>query len=419
MRAVALFAGLSIPLGGCTSQRQDGRDARTATSDEASTGGDPSGIAPATQDRFVPSIELASSTSPTVEGALDGGSGRLLLLDTGATETIVSREEVGELGLPTHRLPPNVIIGAWSSAPISEAAVLQTVRVGNLTLTEVEAVIADLPEPFSLVLGMPFLIKRPVLFDGMRGVVQVLPTESVDSHVATMYPGRTWTRIPLLWADMTPVVKLPVGTKSVRFLVDTGSNTSFLDPTVAASLGLQSGKSELVLDSDFSSERTEHQDFLLLDALQLGKWRCLVEFAPSPEGRRLDGVLGFDLLAQIPFVFDAQGQMLWVIDPAGEADARLESTQDSRGLQLHADPLPSNRAWFARAVGATRRSRFVSLVADLLNDESDFVRNAAAEALSVFAETPWPAGSQVERARAWWRQHEHDAAFQLPHSPGD
>jgi len=58
--------------------------------------------------------------------------------------------------------------------------------------------------------------------------------------------------------------------------------------------------------------------------------------------------------------------------------------------------------------------KYVSLVAERLDDVDDSVAAEAAKALSVFAKESWSEESQVEQARRWWQAHRDDPEFARP-----
>jgi len=58
--------------------------------------------------------------------------------------------------------------------------------------------------------------------------------------------------------------------------------------------------------------------------------------------------------------------------------------------------------------------KYVSLVAERLDDVDDSVVAEAAKALSVFAKETWSEESRVEQARHWWQAHQGDPEFARP-----
>lgn len=89
-----------------------------------------------------------------VQGQINGGSVRMLL-DTGATMIALSAADAVRLGIDYRKGQPGMVNTANGAAPVYRVT-LNTVKVGDIELNQVEALVQETGLPFAL-LGMSFL----------------------------------------------------------------------------------------------------------------------------------------------------------------------------------------------------------------------------------------------------------------------
>jgi hypothetical protein len=126
---------------------------------------------------------------------------------------------------------------------------------------------------------------------------------------------------------------------------------------------------------------------------------------------KLDGILGFDLLGEVPFVFDAPGRRLWILDPPPGVDGTLRVSAASRFRSMFGDPLPGYRAAAAKSVSAAMRFEFLPELACLLDDDASEVVETAVQAIATLAAKTGDKITSVDDARHWWNRHKDDPAF--------
>ncbi len=368
-------------------------------------------------------LPLLSRVMPVVEGSVGSGVSERFLLDTACSATVLSPSQVARWELPIRVLPDKAFLGFFGSITVNRCARLDRLALGNALARDVDAVLCELSHLhfFSGIAGVSILSQCPLLLDGGQGEARFLPVESLAEILATLYPEAHWSKLSLYWDGGCPSVKLDAGDlfsgdRILRMIVDTGASSSGLQPATVRELGLQALRKEAVLYADVFGTHQHELDVFRLERMRLGNWICDLEtsrsHSPSLATEHMDGVLGFDLLGQVPCVFDAPGGMLWVLDPPAGAQAVLRSSGDSAGIAWFQDPLPDVRKWAAESVARIGRRRHLPHVAALLKDEDPEVQEAAAAALSTFAQETWPQASRLQDARAWWEKHKGDPEFQ-------
>ena len=98
-----------------------------------------------------------------VQGQINGGTVRMLL-DTGATMIGISAADAIRLGIDYKRGQPGMVNTANGTAPVYRV-ILNTVKVGDIELNQVEALVQETGLPFAL-LGMSFLNRTEMRREG-------------------------------------------------------------------------------------------------------------------------------------------------------------------------------------------------------------------------------------------------------------
>ena len=178
--------------------------------------------------------------------ASPGGVVRLLL-DSGASSTMVTPELAQRLGLSSRPLASDAIELAGGG---SRCASLQARRTrlptlelrsegqqGSLRLSDVEALVlpvAALPQGIDGVLGIPSLRQLPLWIDPQRNRLALGP--AALSAARAYESGVSSLTIPLRWRRGVPLLQLQTPGAAVAALADTGAEGLFLSPTLAARL---------------------------------------------------------------------------------------------------------------------------------------------------------------------------------------
>jgi aspartyl protease family protein len=97
------------------------------------------------------------------QGQINGGTVRMLI-DTGATMVALSASDAVRLGIDYSKGQPGMVSTANGYAPVYRVK-LDTVKIGNIELNQVDAVIQENGLPFAL-LGMSFLNRTEMRREG-------------------------------------------------------------------------------------------------------------------------------------------------------------------------------------------------------------------------------------------------------------
>ena len=186
----------------------------------------------------VPLERARGGDTPVLTFATDRGPVRLLL-DTGATSSMVRPELAARLGLRPLPLAPGALRLAGGGADCQslrpQRLPLPPLRMGDLRLLGVEALmlpVAALPEGVDGVLGVPSLRLLPVAVDPLA---QRLSLGPLALGSLALRPQARQT-LPLRWFQGLPLVGLQTPAGRVEALADTGAEGLFLSPALAARL---------------------------------------------------------------------------------------------------------------------------------------------------------------------------------------
>ena len=186
----------------------------------------------------VPLERARGGDTPVLTFTTDLGPVRLLL-DTGATSSMVRPELAARLGLRPIPLAPGAFRLAGGGADCQslrpQRLPLPPLRMGDLRLLGVEALmlpVAALPEGVDGVLGVPSLRLLPVAVDPLA---QRLSLGPLALGSLALRPQARQT-LPLRWFQGLPLVGLQTPAGRVEALADTGAEGLFLSPALAARL---------------------------------------------------------------------------------------------------------------------------------------------------------------------------------------
>ena len=107
-----------------------------------------------------------------VMATLNDSTQARLIVDTGASQTIISRRLAMELGLSSTAYPTHVLLHTASGSVQVDAVILDAIRIGGAELRNSQVLIHDLPDlPFTVdgLLGLSFLGAYQITLDTSRG----------------------------------------------------------------------------------------------------------------------------------------------------------------------------------------------------------------------------------------------------------
>jgi predicted aspartyl protease len=368
-------------------------------------------------------VPLLSRALPIIRGTLDSGKSALLLLDTGSTSSVLSSREAARLDIPVRDHAPIESHTQNDAFSIRRIGRIDRLRLGGLPVTGVDAAILDTPIDGVGLLGIALFEDVPLLFDPEAREIRFIQASDVGDYLSKSYPGRTWSTLELSVENNYPLIKATLHGKPMRLALDTGSFNTNLCTSAAHRIGLTECGRESFVEYDITGAHPREAALFRKVDLRLGRWECALTFTAAAEGElrssRIDGTLGYDVLGEVTFLVDLDGDRLLVLDPADGADSRLPGTRDSARRSFVRDPLPAVRLFAASSIAREGDRQLASYAAIMLEDEDSEVRNAAASALSSLSGLEWPANTRVSDAKAWWSLHEGDAEFQPLHDPGE
>ncbi len=187
---------------------------------------------------LLPLERAAGGDTPVIP--FDSAAGPVrLLLDTGASSTMVTPALARRLGLAsrTLTLSPSALAGGGRDCDAEQArrTVLPPLRLKGLRLEEVEALllpIAALPKGVDGVLGVPSLRRLPVWVDPRAGFLALGP----PALRAAAQAGAPALRLPLRLHRGVPLLTLRGEKGPIPALADSGAEGLFLSPALAARL---------------------------------------------------------------------------------------------------------------------------------------------------------------------------------------
>lgn len=229
-----------------------------------------------------PVLSFRTAMSPG-RGAGGGASVRLLL-DTGASSTMVTPELAARLGLASLPLPPEVFALAGGGAGCGDLAprrtrlpdlVLRGSPPHTLVLQGIDALVlpvAALPTGVDGVLGAPSLRLLPLLVDPGASSLILGPAAIGAFAAATGVPEAAATgshTVPLRWRSGVPLFRLASQPPSrgqqsaaaVEALADSGAEGLFISPALAARLQPQGPSASLRLVGICGDQRVVRQRF--------------------------------------------------------------------------------------------------------------------------------------------------------------
>jgi len=210
-------------------------------------------------------IASAAGAAPAAGAVPPAGTLIRLLLDTGASTSLVTPALVRRLGLASQALPPGSLDLAGGGMDCSGLAPRRT-RLpdlaigagGSLRLMGVEALVLPvpaLPEGVDGVLGAPSLRQLAIRIDPDAQRLQL-----GEAALASPPPAAA-RRVALRWRHGVPLLQLGAADSAVLALADTGAEGLFLAPSLAARLRPLGSPDSLRLVGFCGEQRVSRQRF--------------------------------------------------------------------------------------------------------------------------------------------------------------
>src|SRR5688572_8439162 len=184
-------------------------------------------------------VPLLSRVWPIVGGLTETGTVGYFVLDTGAYLTAISPNDKVRLALKTRELATPFIVGTGDTLTFRDCAIIDRIKFGDVSATNLEALVVELPAELSGLVGLSLFGSLPLLFDAQRGEARFLPVDSLESVLNAQYPQRSWTRIPLRWERTALWIEVAAGDSNFKMFVDTGAGDTTIMPEAATEAGLK------------------------------------------------------------------------------------------------------------------------------------------------------------------------------------
>jgi predicted aspartyl protease len=254
---------------------------------------------------------VVQSARPVMEAAVNGQAVRLLL-DTGASTTLLRRSTAERLQLPPSlsRTPSIIGLGGRSQTPMVSVSSLQA---GPLQFTGIQlATIADEAAP-----GL-----RPVAYDGWLGV-DLLGYGDVDLNLpqqeVTLYPASACQASKPLWNSGYSIlrgarhpsgkvmVEVIINDKPLQALLDSGATASAISAAAAKQLGFIPGSNTRRLTVTGFGSQVPQGHIHRFQSIRIGE-----ETTQNPVLGVVETLPGADVLIGMNFL---RGRRIWISYP--------------------------------------------------------------------------------------------------------
>jgi predicted aspartyl protease len=224
-----------------------------------------------------------------------------VLLDTGASLSMVSPDLTQSLGLTGKELPPEetryAVAGDGCQKMKASIYPLPVIALGTAKATGLQTLQlsqAIIPENLAGILGMDLLSHFNFQIDPMRKELQLSPTSEPPKRDRNQ-------AIPLVMQDGVALVKVTInGDLPFLFLIDTGAESTFISPEVASKLKLSSDSMKPIQVQGFCG--LEPASYTSLTEVKVGDHALkniesvVLQNTAVLDSLKVDGVLGQNFL---------------------------------------------------------------------------------------------------------------------------
>jgi predicted aspartyl protease len=275
---------------------------------------------PAGEPRPVP-VQIANHV-PLVGAVLNHKEYVILLLDTGATKTILTPETARRLRMqPPAEAPKQTAVVTGGQTVEFVVAQLSAIAVGDNVVENVPVGIAlVLPEAPLVdgVLGGDVLQRFSIGLDYAASRLRLAPPPGAPAPQSAGSTGEVrHSAVPLQIVNNRVLVSARLNrTESVRLLLDTGSSHTLLHPDTAARLGM--GLAADVPRNTTTVFGGRHIAFPVVQLSAIAVGDAMVEdlpvgvFLALPDMTAVHGILGGDFLQHFVLTLDYASNQLWL-----------------------------------------------------------------------------------------------------------
>ena len=258
-------------------------------------------------------IEIAGQVI-LVKTTVNGSGPFTFILDTGATETVVTPPTARRAGIAGGAEPGLVGHGR-----------ARVVAVGEVAVTNLPVLIVDPPQALSLrldkginyggILGYTFLSPQVTTIDYRQKWIAFAPAAAASAGNPRLAAGGGASEVPFVLRDhLIHVAAFVNGRGPLTFLLDTGSAEVVLLPKAQQAIGLA-----------VSDPRSDGVRFSTLERLRVGSAEvinvpAIVQRPPQEAalGLTYDGIVGYPFLSHFRVVIDYHARLITLL-PQAEA----------------------------------------------------------------------------------------------------
>jgi clan AA aspartic protease (TIGR02281 family) len=177
-----------------------------------------------------------------VEGAINGQPVNVML-DTGATATLIPRPAAQRLGLSRQKASGYRMFGVGGETDV-ESALVDELRIGDAVAKSRRVMVAgehEVGDGVAVILGEDFLHSVDVEFDLAHSAVRLFQPKDCDGTPLAYWAADGASEVPIeRVGEVRPsiVLTVQINGQPVRALLDSGAGASVLDRPEAARLGI-------------------------------------------------------------------------------------------------------------------------------------------------------------------------------------
>jgi len=252
-----------------------------------------------------------------IQGTVNGQGPFKCILDTGATETVITPTVARQTKVTSHRVSPNQAKGS-----------VQSIQAGGAGVSNLQVYVFDPPQALSLrldkgmdygvILGYTFLYRFVTTIDYAHKAVRFLPAGSAPKLARKAAPGEQRFIVPFEVSGGSILAKGTInGRGTATFLVDTGSAEVLITPKLGKSLGIK------------AAAEAGHPEvgFATVEQLAFGEATAanvpVIIHALPNEGQaagRYDGIVGYPFLSNFKVTVNYRDKLL-ILEPPVAAPA--------------------------------------------------------------------------------------------------
>ena len=359
------------------------------------------------------SIPLESGVLPIVRCELDGAASRFALLDTGAEGSLISPSQAGRMRCERRKMEPLVVSSPSAAAEMDTYLRVPQVLLGLMKIRDPSLPVAALPLDLDCLLGSGVLTQTTMWMEAKSRRVTFGSVSRIEEAVRKKHPGDTLTDVRLTPAQRLFTLVVETGSGPMKLLLDTGAMRTMVNPLAMKVRNVDPTYTHEGYFEDFASARTGELEFFRIRDVKLGEWTFDVDAVgqsgPLFDELQLDGILGFDVLGRIPWVFDPAATRIVVVSPPGGDAGHLPIGSDDPEADLRRMCADTYEPFTLAALGTisiAHEPSYLDIAGPLLADPRSRVGEMAAYAIMKTLGEKWRDDEMHHAAIQWWRQRD-------------